>query len=68
MNANEAVIINRMAERLEEGLAIRGHFNILHGATQQELLARIPYLLQISNNDERFSAIVELQNFCSVEA
>ena len=67
MNSNEAIIVNRMAECLEHGEAIRGRFAILHSETQQELLARVPNLLQLTTREERLNAAIELQNIAEME-
>lgn len=67
MNANERTIIDRMAECLEHGESIRGRFAILHTDTQQELLARVPNLLQPLTRDERLNAAIELQMIAEME-
>ena len=67
MNKNERIMIDSMAERLENGEAIRGHFNLLHSETQQELLAVAPNLLMNVTHSERLAMADALRGLIGAE-
>ena len=68
MNKNEITMIDRMAERLENGKAVHGHYNLLHGSTQQDVLAVAPNLLMPNlSRSERLAMADALRGLIGAE-
>lgn len=67
MNANERRIIEAIADNLEEGKAIRGHYYLLHTGTQETLRQQVPNLLEKIYPDELATVANQLREIAESE-